>query len=190
MLSEVVLERTELEISYAPRLDQEKEELLRKKLQLNPTPANRSRYQSRKVENMKAITARRILQGLGHYLKAEGKVECYRTLHPVPLYSSSVNRVFSSPKVAVEACNAMLKENFPTVASYCIIPEYDAYLDMVDGASCCLDTASFCPAKLRSFQRNTPIWNPQYDRQCLQRSRTRSRTSWQLPQKEIAMSRK
>nr|AGE98230.2 non-structural polyprotein precursor P1234 [Venezuelan equine encephalitis virus] len=160
VLSEVVLERTELEISYAPRLDQEKEELLRKKLQLNPTPANRSRYQSRRVENMKAITARRILQGLGHYLKAEGKVECYRTLHPVPLYSSSVNRAFSSPKVAVEACNAMLKENFPTVASYCIIPEYDAYLDMVDGASCCLDTASFCPAKLRSFPKKHSYLEP------------------------------
>nr|AGE98152.1 non-structural polyprotein precursor P1234 [Venezuelan equine encephalitis virus] len=160
VLSEVVLERTELEISYAPRLDLNKEEILRKKLQLNPTQANRSRYQSRRVENMKAITTKRILQGLGHYLKSEGKVECYRTLHPVPLYSASVNRAFSSPKVAVEACNVVLKENFPTVASYCIIPEYDAYLDMVDGASCCLDTASFCPAKLRSFPKKHAYLEP------------------------------
>ncbi len=160
MLSEVVLERTELEISYAPRLDLNKEEILRKKLQANPTPANRSRYQSRKVENMKAVTTQRVLKGLGHFLKAEGKVECYRTLYPIPIYSSSVDRAFSNPRVAVEACNVMLKENFPTVTSYGIIPEYDAYLDMVDGATCCLDTANFCPAKLRSFPKRHAYLEP------------------------------
>nr|AMT80131.1 non-structural polyprotein precursor P1234 [Eastern equine encephalitis virus] len=157
-----ILERSVHEKFYAPRLDLEREKLLQKKLQLCASEGNRSRYQSRKVENMKAITVERLLQGIGSYLSAEPQpVECYKVTYPAPMYSSTASNSFSSAEVAVKVCNLVLQENFPTVASYNITDEYDAYLDMVDGASCCLDTATFCPAKLRSFPKKHSYLRPE-----------------------------
>nr|AHL83636.1 non-structural polyprotein precursor P1234 [Madariaga virus] len=161
-LQHPILERSVHEKFYAPRLDLEREKLLQKKLQLCASEGNRSRYQSRKVENMKAITAKRLLQGIGAYLSAEPQpVECYKINYPVPVYSTTRSNRFSSADVAVRVCNLVMQENFPTVASYTITDEYDAYLDMVDGASCCLDTATFCPAKLRSFPKKHSYLKPE-----------------------------
>lgn len=118
-----------------------------------PTEANKSRYQSRKVENQKAVTTERLLSGLKMYIHSENQPECYKVTYPKPSYSSSVPLSYQSPEFAVAVCNNYLHENYPTVASYQITDEYDAYLDMVDGTVACLDTATFCPAKLRSFPK-------------------------------------
>ncbi len=156
------MERAIHEKYYAPRLDLEREKILQKKLQLCASEGNRSRYQSRKVENMKAITVERLISGLGTYLSSEvNPVECYRVNYPIPIYSSSISNKFTSAEVAVKSCNLVIQENYPTVASYCITDEYDAYLDMVDGASCCLDTATFCPAKLRSYPKKHSYLQPE-----------------------------
>ncbi len=157
-----VLEKSVHEKFYAPRLDMEKEKILQKKLQLCATEGNRSRYQSRKVENMKAITVTRLLSGMGEYLSADAELpECYKVNYPVPSYSAQLECAFKSPAVAVKVCNLIVQENYPTVASYGITDEYDGYLDMVDGASCCLDTASFCPAKLRSYPKKHSYLYPE-----------------------------
>ncbi len=111
---------------------------------------------------MKAITADRLISGLGTYVSTEAQaVECYRVTYPVPQYSAVIPNKFSSATVAIKVCNLVIQENYPTVASYCITDEYDAYLDMVDGASCCLDTATFCPAKLRSYPKKHSYLQPE-----------------------------
>ncbi len=128
---------------------------------MKPSEANKSRYQSRKVENMKAEIVGRLLDGLGEYLGTEHPVECYRITYPVPIYSTSDLRGLSSAKTAVRACNAFLEANFPSVTSYKITDEYDAYLDMVDGSESCLDRSSFSPSRLRSFPKTHSYLDPQ-----------------------------
>lgn len=116
--------------------------------------ANRSRYQSRKVENMKATIVQRLKGGCKLYLMSETpKVPTYRTTYPAPVYSPPINIRLSNPESAVAACNEFLARNYPTVASYQITDEYDAYLDMVDGSESCLDRATFNPSKLRSYPK-------------------------------------
>ncbi len=159
--TESVLEKNDLSHPYAPVLNQEKEETLKFKYQMNPTDTNKNRYQSRKVENQKAITIERLLKGLQLYLTPALQPECYKVTYPRPQYSHSYSLGFSSPKVAVAVCNNFLHENYPTVRNYQITDEYDAYLDMLDGSVSCLDTATFCPAKLRSFPKKHSYLEPE-----------------------------
>nr|QHB74131.1 nonstructural polyprotein [Chikungunya virus] len=148
------LEEVHEEKCYPPKLDEAKEQLLLKKLQENASMANRSRYQSRKVENMKAAIIQRLKRGCGLYLMSETpKVPTYRTTYPAPVYSPPINVRLSNPESAVAACNEFLARNYPTVSSYQITDEYDAYLDMVDGSESCLDRATFNPSKLRSYPK-------------------------------------
>ncbi len=118
-----------------------------------PSDANKSRYRARKVENQKALCIQRLIGGSRPYSFGTTQAECYRETYPAITYSSSVPAAFTSPLMAVAACNAYIADNYPTVASYQITDEFDAYLDMVDGTSACLDTASFNPSKLRSFPK-------------------------------------
>ncbi len=162
-MTEVVLERVLPPAVFCPRYNQKKEETLLAIYQMNPTDANRSRYQSRKVENMKALTADRLIAGAKAFIKPSLLVECYKTMHAKIIYSSSVLRGLRSPIVAVRACNMFLSINYPTVCDYRITDEYDAYLDMVDGSESCLDRVSFCPAKLRYFPKQHSYHKPTID---------------------------
>ncbi len=138
---------------FAPKCDKEKERLLLLQMQMAPTEANKSRYQSRKVENMKAEVIDRLLGGAKLFVTPTTDCRYVTHKHPKPMYSTSVASYLSSAKTAVAACNEFLSRNYPTVASYQITDEYDAYLDMVDGSESCLDRAAFCPSKLRSFPK-------------------------------------
>ncbi len=125
-----------------------------------PSDANKSRYQARKVENQKAICVQRLTAGSRPYSFGVPEPECYRETYPAPLYSVPVPVAFKDPVTAVAVCNAYLAANYPTVASYQITDEYDAYLDMVDGTVACLDTATFNPSKLRSFPKGHHYQEP------------------------------
>nr|YP_010806441.1 nsP4 protein [Ross River virus] len=152
----------EEERTYPPALDEAREKLLLAKMQMAPTEANKSRYQSRKVENMKAVIIDRLKDGARIYLTEQSeKIPTYVSKYPRPVYSPSVEDSLQNPEVAVAACNAFLEANYPTVASYQITDEYDAYLDMVDGSESCLDRATFCPAKLRCYPKHHAYHQPQ-----------------------------
>nr|QQZ00841.1 nonstructural polyprotein [Semliki Forest virus] len=155
------LDAVEEEKMYPPKLDTEREKLLLLKMQMHPSEANKSRYQSRKVENMKATVVDRLTSGARLYTGADvGRIPTYAVRYPRPVYSPTVIERFSSPDVAIAACNEYLSRNYPTVASYQITDEYDAYLDMVDGSDSCLDRATFCPAKLRCYPKHHAYHQP------------------------------
>ncbi|AAC97206.1 nonstructural polyprotein [Igbo Ora virus] len=149
-----IVEEVHEEKCYPPKLDETKEQLLLKRLQESASTANRSRYQSRKVENMKATIIHRLKEGCRLYLASDTpRVPSYRITYPAPVYSPSINIKLSNPETAVAVCNEFLARNYPTVASYQVTDEYDAYLDMVDGSESCLDRATFNPSKLRSYPK-------------------------------------
>nr|ALI88613.1 Nsp4 [Mayaro virus]ALI88616.1 Nsp4 [Mayaro virus]ALI88619.1 Nsp4 [Mayaro virus]ASY08144.1 nonstructural polyprotein Nsp4 [Mayaro virus]ASY08153.1 nonstructural polyprotein Nsp4 [Mayaro virus] len=156
------MDRVVEEKVYPPKLDEAKEKQLLLKLQMHATDANRSRYQSRKVENIKATIIDRLKQGSASYISAEAnKAVTYHVKYAKPRYSVPVMQRLSSATTAVAACNEFLARNYPTVASYQITDEYDAYLDMVDGSESCLDRANFCPAKLRCYPKHHAYHVPQ-----------------------------
>ncbi len=110
---------------------------------------------------MKATIITRLNSGAKLYVSSDcQRVPTYKTVYPKVCYSPSVPLRFEDSRTAVAVCNEFLQRNFPTVASYQITDEYDAYLDMVDGSESCLDRASFCPAKLRCFPKHHAYHQP------------------------------
>ncbi|CAC87660.1 Nonstructural polyprotein [Sleeping disease virus] len=128
--------------------------------QMRPTQKNKSRYLSAKVHNMKHKIVQCLQRGAGHYLREQHALPLWKNTFPKPRYSDACVVKFESVNTAIVAANMFIGCNYPTLSSFGVTDKYDAYLDMVDGLNCNLDTVTFEPAKVRSLPKKSKYNQP------------------------------